>query len=89
MGLFLLVLPLDDVAPEEVAAESKLLPCRDDAAFAGLGSMERVVEQIAGAPVPQILEERVENRTPELTTEFPVPQFFQERVQNRTLEHIS
>ena len=38
-------------SPEHVAAESEvgrdhLLPCRDDAAPAGLGSMERVVEQI-------------------------------------------
>ena len=46
-------------SPEEVAAESvvgrnHLLPCRDDAAPAGLDSMQRLVEPIVGAPVPQI-----------------------------------
>ena len=66
-----------------------LLPCRDYAALAGLGSMERVVEQIVGAPVPQIWEpivegvqlapqERVQNRIPDPIVEeqivgVPVP----------------
>ena len=65
-------------SPEEVAAESEvgrdhLLPCRDDAAPAG-----RVVEQIVGASVPQIMgsivddvqhvpKERVQNRDGEQT----------------------
>ena len=41
-----------------------LLPCRDDAAAAGLG---RVVEQIVGAPVPQITDDirEVTQRAPE------------------------
>ena len=59
-----------------------LLPCRDDAATGGLG---RAVEQIVGAPVPQITEsigdcvqhvpkERVQNRDGERIGVVPVPQ---------------
>ena len=52
-------------SPAEVAAESEvgrdhLLPCCDDAAPAGLGSMERVVEQIVCAPVTQIMKDCVD-----------------------------
>ena len=77
-------------SPEDVAAESEvgrdhLLPCLDDAAPAGLGSMERVVEQIVGAPERQVCEpivegdqlapqERVQNRAQELVVDLPVPQ---------------
>ena len=75
-------------SPGEAAAESKVgrdhpVPCRNGAATACLDELaervtqlERVVEQIAGAPVPQILEgvdglqhvpqERVQNSVVEL-----------------------
>ena len=68
------------------------VPCRDDAALAGLGSMERVLEQIVGAPVPQIWEpivegvqlapqERVENRIPDPIVDIPVPQILEAAVE--------
>ena len=95
-------------SPEEVAAESKVgrdhpVLGRDVAATASLDELmvrvarlERVVEQIAGSPVPQILGERVQNRTPEQAMDVSMPQTMedslpfvpQERVQNRTPEQI-
>ena len=70
------------MAAESEVERDHLLQCRDDAATAGLG---RVVEQIVGAPVPQITEsigdcvqhvpkERVQNRDGELIGVVPVPQ---------------
>ena len=59
--------------------------------------LERVVEQIAGAPVPQIAPlELVQSRTPEQILDVLVPQITedslpvvpQERVQNRVAEQI-
>ena len=91
-------------SPEEVAAESKVgrdhpVRCRDDAAPAGLGSMERVVEQIVGAPVPQIWEpvvegvqlapqERVQNRARELVVDLPVPQIKEDVPVSQTMEKL-
>ena len=94
-------------SPGEVAAESEVgrdhfLLCRDDAALAGLGSMERVVEQIVGAPVPQIWEpvvegvqlapqERVQNRIPDPIVDILVPQIVEaavEVVRDTPLERV-
>ena len=60
--------------------------------------LERVVEQIAGAPVPQILEgvdglqhvpqERVQNRTPEQIVDVPVPQITEAIVVDRFPEQL-
>ena len=38
-----------------------LVPTFDSAALAGLGSMERVLEQIVGAPVPQTMKDFDDN----------------------------
>ena len=93
-------------SPEEVAAESKVgrghpVLSRDVAVTASLDELvvrvarlERVVEQIAGAPVPQTLGERVQNRTPEQILDSSMPQIMenslpfvpQEHVQNRVPE---
>ena len=82
-------------SPEDVAAESEverdhLTPCRDDAATAldvlmeRVTRLERVVEQIVGVPLPQIMkeivdgmqhipEERVQNFVTEQIGSVPVP----------------
>ena len=85
---------LEEVEEESEFGRDHLLPCCDDAALAGLGSMERVVDDVQHVP-----QELVQNWDVEPIVGVPVPPIWepfvegvhlapQERVQKRARELV-